>query len=216
MKSNTTIAVLETFDSLATMAQNQAQVSDTLANHARYAMSKIVGFPNTEPSKEQMAQLNEGYHRQYAVSHPNKTYARINESLIEWETLTKEQQSKVKEKLVIGVDYTLAITTQKFAKMKTGKEADPALHAVLKQWRDGLSNYRNAKYKNLVSKCKELMPKAERTRKATEDFIIRIGEVFDALEKSCKIAEGKGDTTANAKLFIQAKIKFLSTYKHAE
>lgn len=207
------IEVKETFDSLKSMAQNQAKVSDALANHARYAMQKIVGFPETEPSKEQLAELNSGYHMQYAENHPPITYARISEALIEMDTLSPEQQSKVKEKLVIGVDYVLSISTQKFAKMKSGKDADPAMHAVLKRWRDGLSNYRTAKLKNLVSKCRELMPKADRTRKPTEDFINRISAMFDSLEKSCKIASGKGDDTANPKQFTQAKIKFMTEYK---
>lgn len=207
------IEVKETFDSLRSMAQNQAKVSDALANHARYAMQKIVGFPETEPSKEQMAELNDGYNKQYAENHPPITYARINEALVSMDTLNPEQQSKVKEKLIIGVDYVLSISTQKFAKMKSGKDADPALHLVLSQWRKGLSNYRSDKYKNLVTKCKSLMPKAERTRKPTEDFIIRIGDMFDALEKSCKVAIGKGDNTANLKKFTQAKLKFMAEYK---
>ena len=211
--AKTVIEVKETFDSLKSMAQNQAKVSDALANHARYAMQKIVGFPETEPSKEQMAELNSGYHSQYAENHSPITYARINEALIEMDTLTPEQQAKVKEKLVIGVDYVLSISTQKFAKMKSGKDADPAMHAVLKRWRDGLSNYRTSKLKNLVSKCRELMPKADRTRKPTEDFINRISAMFDSLEKSCKIASGKGDDTANPKQFTQAKIKFMTEYK---
>ena len=211
--AKTVVEVIENFDSLSAMAQNQAKLSDVLANHARFAMRTIVGFPESEPSKEQMAQLNDGYHKQYAETHPSKTYARLSDALVDMETLSPEQQSKCKEKLVIGVDYVLAISTQKFAKMKSGKDADPAMHAVLKAWRDGLSNYRNAKYKNLVSKCKELMPKSDRTRKPTEDFIIRIGEAFDTLEKSCKIALGKGDNTADPKRFTQAKIKFMAEYK---
>lgn len=207
------IEVREVFTSLSDMAQNQAKLSDVMANHARFAMQKIIGFPESEPSKEQMAELNSGYHKQYAVNHPTKTYARISDALVDFDTLTKEQQAKVKEKLNIGVDYVLAISTQKFAKMKSGKDADPAMHSVLKTWRDGLSNYRNTKYKNLVTKCKELMPKADRTRKPTEDFIIRINEAFDSLEKSCKVASGKGDASANPKQFTQAKIKFLTEYK---
>jgi hypothetical protein len=211
--ANVVIEVKENFDSLESMAQNQARLSDVLANHARYAMKNIVGFPESAPSKEQMAQLNNGYAKTFMDSNPNRTYARIGETLIEFETLMPDQQSKVKEKLVIGLEYSLAISPQKFSKMRTGKDADPSQHAILKVIRDKFSDYKGMKYKNLVSKCKELLPKAKRERNATDDFIIRLSPWFDAMEKTCKIAVGKGDETADAKKFTQAKIKFMIEYK---
>ena len=211
--ANVVIEVKENFDSLESMAQNQARLSDVLANHARYAMKTIVGFPESAPSKEQMAQLNNGYAKCFMDSNPNRTYARIGETLVEFETLTPEQQSKVKEKLVIGLEYSLAISSQKFAKMRTGKDADPSQHAILKVIRDKFSDYKGAKYKNLVAKCKELLPKAKRERNATEEFIVRLTPFFDAMEKTCKIAVGKGDETADVKKFTQAKLKFMAEYK---
>jgi hypothetical protein len=211
--ANVVIEVKENFDSLESMAQNQARLSDVLANHARYAMKTIVGFPESAPSKEQMAQLNNGYAKTFMDSNPNRTYARIGETLVEFETLTPEQQKGVKEKLVIGLEYAMALSPQKFAKMRTGKDSDPSQHAILKVIRDKFSDYKGAKYKNLVAKCKELLPKAKRERNATEDFIVRLTPFFDAMEKTCKIAVGKGDETADVKKFIQAKIKFMTEYK---
>jgi len=211
--ANVVIEVKENFDSLESMAQNQARLSDVLANHARYAMKTIVGFPETAPSKEQKAQLDSGYAKTYMDSNPNRVYARISETLVEFETLTPEQQKGVKEKLVICLEYAMAISPQKFAKMRTGKDADPSQHAILKVIRDKFSDYKGAKYKNLVAKCKELLPKAKRERNATEDFILRLTPFFDAMEKTCKIAVGKGDDTADVKKFLSAKSKFMSEYK---
>ena len=207
------VEVKENFDSLADMAQNQSRISDVLSNHARYAMRTIVGFPDSEPSKEQMAQLTEGYAKTYSESHPSITYVRTSDVLVKWDSLTPEQQSKVKEKLVIGLDFAMAMSSQKFSKLRTGKDADPALHAVMKVWRDGFSDYKSEKYKNLKAKCKELLPKKVVVRTATEDFIDRLGTWFDEMEKSCKIAVGKGDNTADLKKFLSSKSKFMSDYK---
>jgi hypothetical protein len=211
--ANLVIEVKENFDSLESMAQNQARLSDVLANHARYAMKTIVGFPESLPSKEQMAQLNNGYAKTFMDSNPNRVYGRLGDTLQEWETLTPEQQKDVKEKLVIGLEYAMAMSPQKFAKMRTGKDSDPSQHAIVKVIRDKFSDYKGEKFKNLKAKCKELLPKVKRERAVTDDFIVRLTPFFDAMEKTCKIAVGKGDDTADVKKFLSAKSKFMSEYK---
>lgn len=215
--TNTVNAVDLKFKSLSQMAQNQAMLDDTLNSHAEFAIQTIAGFPESKPSDEEMEQLNNGYHKQYQATHPNKVYARVDNALVEFDTLTKEQQAKVKEKITVGVDFALSFTQQAFGKLRSDKEGgDLALHAVLKEWRDNLSDYRNAKFKNLVNKAKAIINKgAKRERKATDDFIVRLKNVFDTLEKQCKTAQGRGDTTADPKLLKQAKLAFMTKYNHS-
>ena len=199
---------MSTITSLKDLGYQQAGTGDSLDQQAEYALSHITGFPDDIPS-EAREMLYEGYRQRKSERNPAKVYAVVNDHYI----LATEEQIKNKkvEKIEIGVAYAFAYSSQEFGKLKN---TNPALHGIIKVIRDDVGDYCSNRLGDLKRACKRILAKrnGNTTTRTTLDFAQSMLKAFEAQEKSVKVKQAKGDTTANSAKFALAVKAFWMTY----
>jgi hypothetical protein len=194
------------FSSLKDMGYQQAKTGDSLTEQAKYAIEKIVGFPQDIPAEAREA-LYAGYQLRYTESHPAEVYAVINGHYVK---PTPEQLSNAKlEKIEVGVAYAYSYSQQEFGKLKT---TNPALHGIVKKWREDVGDYCSNRLGDLKRAATKLLAKDKPRTRTTQDFVESLTKTFGALEKSVKVKQGRGDTTANETKFKVAIKAFWTSY----
>lgn len=198
---------MTTFTSLKDLGYQQASTSDTLESQAQYAIDHIVGFPADVPA-EARAELYEGYRMRCNDNKPPETYAVIDGHYV----LATEEHKKNKkvEKVEIGVAYAFSYTSQEFGKLAN---TNPALHGIVKKWRDAVIDYCSNRLGDLKSKAKKILNKGQPSSRTTLDFSQSMTNVFTAQEKSVKVKQAKGDSTADPVKFKIAVTAFWKAYK---
>lgn len=199
---------MSTITSLKDLGYQQAGTGDSLDQQAEYALTHITGFPD-DISSEAREMLYEGYRQRKNERNPAKTYAVVNDHYI----LATEEQMKNKkvEKIEIGVAYAFAYSSQEFGKLKN---TNPALHSIIKVIRDDVGDYCSNRLGDLKRACKRILAKrnGNTTTRTTLDFAQSMLKAFEAQEKSVKVKQAKGDTTANSAKFALATKAFWMTY----
>jgi len=194
------------YASLSDLGYSQATTSDTLSDQARFAIDNIVGFPADIPA-ESKAELYKGYQRRYSETHPAVVYAVINGHYV---VATPEHiANKAVEKIEVGVDYVLSYSSQEFGKLKS---TEPEKHAVISKVRGEVLDYCSNRLGDLKRAADKILNKDKPRTRTTLDFIDSMEKVFSAQEKSVKVKEGKGDTTASVAKFRLAQKAFWTTY----
>ena len=198
---------MTTFTSLKDLGYQQASTSDTLESQAQYAIDHIAGFPADVPA-EARAEIYEGYRLRCNDNKPPVTYAVIDGHYV----LATEEHKKNKkvEKIEVGVAYAFSYTSQEFGKMAN---TNPALHGLVKKWRDDVADYCSNRLGDLKSKANKLLKKGQPSTRNTLDFSQSMTNVFTAQEKSVKVKQAKGDTTADPAKFKIAVTAFWKAYK---
>ncbi len=111
----------------------------------------------------------------------------------------------------IDVNVAMAYSGQAFGKMK---DENPALHGLLKQWRERFSKYSSNCMADLKTACKRILNESNpRDRSANKAFTEAITTAFDGLDKRSKVAQGRGDTSADPVKFRMAVDAFWKVYK---
>ena len=199
---------MSTITSLKDLGYQQAGTGDSLDQQAEYALAHISGFPDDIPS-EARESLYEGYRMRHSERHPAKVYAVVNDHYV---LATPEQIKNAKvEKIEIGVAYAFAYSSQEFGKLKN---TNPALHGIIKVIRDDVADYCSNRLGDLKRACKKILAKRNgtTTTRTTLDFAQSMLKAFEAQEKSVKVKQGKGDTTANSAKYALAVKAFWTTY----
>ena len=197
---------MSTISSLKDLGYQQAKTGDSLETQAKFALDNIKGFPEDVPSEAKDA-LYDGYRMRYSERKPAVMYAVINDHYV---IATPEQvQNKKIEKIEIGVAYAFAYSSQEFGKMKN---TNPALHGIIKVIRDDVADYCSNRLGDLKRASKKLIAKKDGTTRTTLDFAQSMLKAFEAQEKSVKVKQAKGDTTANSAKFALAVKSFWTTY----
>ena len=197
---------MSTISSLKDLGYQQAKTGDSLETQAKFALDNIKGFPDDVPSEAKDA-LYDGYRMRYSERKPAVMYAVINDHYV---IATPEQvQNKKIEKIEIGVAYAFAYSSQEFGKMKN---TNPALHGIIKVIRDDVADYCSNRLGDLKRASKKLIAKKDGTTRTTLDFAQSMLKAFEAQEKSVKVKQAKGDTTANSAKFALAVKSFWTTY----
>lgn len=197
---------MSTISSLKDLGYQQAKTGDSLETQAKFALDNIKGFPDDVPSEAKDA-LYDGYRMRYSERKPAVMYAVINDHYV---IATPEQvQNKKIEKIEIGVAYAFAYSSQEFGKMKN---TNPALHGIIKIIRDDVADYCSNRLGDLKRASKKLIAKKDGTSRTTLDFAQSMLKAFEAQEKSVKVKQAKGDTTANSAKFALAVKSFWTTY----
>jgi hypothetical protein len=153
--------------SLTDLGYRQGATRDALQNQARYAIDNIVGFPEEidDTSKEK---LEKGYMLRYNDNYPAKTYGIVDGNYLDFANLDKDAQSKIKEKVEIGVDVVFSYTQQEYGKLKS---TDPAKYAAFKPWREAFIDYRSGCLNDLKAAARKLLKKKDGTERAANlDF----------------------------------------------
>jgi hypothetical protein len=197
---------MSTITSLKDLGYQQAKTGDSLETQAQFALEKITGFPEDVPS-EAREMLYEGYRMRYSERKPAVMYAIINDHYV----LATDEQIKNKkvEKIEMGVAYAFAYSSQEFGKLKN---TNPALHGIIKTIRDDVGDYCSNRLGDLRRAAKKLISKKEGGTRTTLDFAQSMLKAFEAQEKSVKVKQAKGDTTANSAKFALAVKSFWMTY----
>ena len=195
--------------SLRDLAYNQAKAGDTVIDQAKLAIESIAGFP-ADISSEAKAELYEGYQLRFNENQPPKLYAVVSGHYV-LATPEHEKNKKV-EKVEIGVAFAFSFTSQEFGKLKG---TNPALHGIVAQVRSKFSDYASNKLGDLKKAAKKILDEREgkTTQRQTLDFVESMTKIFSAQEKSVKVKQDRGDTTANALKYKQAVDAFWKTYK---
>jgi hypothetical protein len=201
---NDTVTV---FSSLKDLGYQQAKTGDSLTEQAAYAISKIVGFP-TDISPEARAELCAGYQMRYSEKHPADTYAVIDGNYVQ--ATPEHEKNKKVEKISIGVDFAYSLSSQEFGKLKN---TNPALHSIVKVWRDNVSDYCSNRLGDLKGAAAKLLKKDSPSHRLTLDFVESMTKVFDTQAKSVKVKESKQDSTANSVKYKMAVDAFWKAYK---
>ena len=199
---------MSTFSSLKDLGYQQAQTGDSLETQGEFALDNIKGFPE-EISTEDRESLYEGYRLRHSERHPAKVYAVVNDHYV---LATPEQIKNAKvEKVEMGVAYAFAYSSQEFGKLKN---TNPALHGIIKVIRDDVADYCSNRLGDLKRACKRILAKrnGNTTTRTTLDFAQSMLNAFEAQEKSVKVKQAKGDTTANSAKYALAVKSFWMTY----
>jgi hypothetical protein len=192
--------------SLKDLGYQQAKTGDSLETQAQFALDNITGFPEDVPSEAKEA-LYDGYRMRYSERKPATMYAVINDHYV----LATEEHLKNKkvEKVEMGVAYAFSYSSQEFGKLKN---TNPALHGIIKTIRDDVADYCSNRLGDLKRAAKRLITKSDGSSRTTLDFAQSMLKAFDAQEKSVKVKQAKGDTTADSAKFALAVKSFWMTY----
>ena len=196
-KSANAVEVKDSITSLKDGAYKQALASDRMRGVARYVMDQCKAFPEALPD-EVKAELNEGYRLRFNEVNKPDTYAIVNDHYILIDGSNPDLDTR--EKVIIGVDYSMSFSQQQYGKLKN---ENPYLHAIIKGWRDRVNTYCSNRLGDLKRQARAILNEGKtRERGATADFATRITQVFKGdkgLIQMCKNAVARGDTTADEK-----------------
>lgn len=193
--------------SLRDLAYNQAKAGDTIVDQARIAIDTIVGFPNDVPA-EAKAELYAGYQMRFNENKPPKAYAIIDGHYVQ--ASPEHLANKKVEKIEVGVAYAFSYSSQEFGKLAN---TNPALHGLVKKIRSDFSDYASNRLGDLKRTAKKLLNEGKTAQRQTLDFVESMTKIFEAQEKSAKVKQGRGDTTADAVKFKTAVTAFWKAYK---
>ena len=195
------------YKSLRDMGYAQAKTGDSLAAQAQYALGAIAGFPASIPP-ESRAELYSGYQLRFNENNPPVTYAVINGH---YTLATGDQLSNTKvEKIDVGVAYAFSYSQQEFGKLAN---TNPALHKLVKTWRDNANDYCSNRLGDLKKAATKLLNAGKTQQRQTHDFIESMTKLFEAQAKSVKVKAGRGDSTASEAKYKAAVAAFWKAYK---
>jgi len=201
------------YNNLSDMSYDQAISVERAQKQARFALDKIVGFPE-ECSDSARAELNEGWIKRFKINNPEVTYAKIDGNYV---LVTPENSDRVAnvEKCLMSVDIALSFTTHEFGRLN--ETHDPTFKSLVQDWRKRSSDYCSGNYKRLVAEAKKILANGKsRDRGATKTITERIDAWFSDMDKSVGVANKRGDPTANVDRFSKAKIAFLAVWNHQD
>lgn len=195
------------YKSLRDMGYAQAKTGDSLAEQAQFALDNIPSFPADIPA-EARAELYSGYQLRFNENRPPVTYAVINGH---YTLATGEQLSNTKvEKIDVGVAYAFSYSSQEFGKLAS---TNPALHGLLKKWRDDVNDYCSNRLGDLKRAATKLLNAGKTQQRQTHDFVESMTKLFEAQAKSVKVKAGRGDSTASEAKYKLAVAAFWKAYK---
>ena len=180
---------------------------DSLVSQAQYALDNFAGFPESI-ADETKSDLYSGYQMRFAENNPAKVYAVVNDHYV----LATDEQIKNKkiEKIEIGVAYAYSYSSQEFGKLKN---TNPALHSLVKVYRDKFTTYASNKLGDLKREAKKILNAGKTSTRSTLDFTESMTKVFDAQDKSVKVKQDRGDATADLAKYRVAVKAFWTAYK---
>ena len=188
-----------------------AKKSDASRLDGAWALDNIPNFL-TEPPKEALGELKEGFRQRYSETHPDIAYAVVDGNYIPRDQLPAD--AKVMENVNIGVAYAFSFTQQAYGALKAD---DLPKYQLLQDLRDKVNKY----CFNCLSDLKAAARKVEKqrnpetsTRAATLAFGEYMSKQFESWSQRCKTAEARGnDPTADSTALREARIAFMVAYE---
>ena len=188
-----------------------AKKSDASRLDGAWALDNIQNFL-TEPPKEALSELKEGFRQRYSETHPDTAYAVVDGNYIPRDQLPPD--AKVLENVNIGVAYAFSFTQQAYGALKA---EDLPKYQLLQDLRDRVNKYCSnclADLKAAARKVEKQRNPESSTRAATLAFGEFLDKQFDAWNQRCKTAEARGnDPTADSRALREAIIAFKVKYE---
>ena len=188
------------FKSLLQASSIFAQEDDSKLIPARFIFEQIPTYLEKDGiSSEHRAEMTAGFQIHYYKTHPAVKYC-----VVDGNYLPADSYPKGIEFVMVGPELSMSYSTHEFGKL--GDTHSPQYKALVKGYRDAVSNYVGNKRIALTAAIKALIPAAERQRGLTAEFADRVKTVVDDLRVKCKTANTRGDPTADMiKFEIAAK-----------
>jgi hypothetical protein len=199
--------------SLRDAGYQQAVTSDATTNLVRFVMKHVPDFPESI-TDEAKAELVSGYQLRFTENNPDVEYAVIDGNYLPISTLSDVPEKT--ERVKIGSGFAMSFTQQAFGSLKNDKSPtyNPALHAIVKEWRNRVNKYCSNRFKDLVSAAKRILNEGkDRTRAQADIFSDYLVKTFETMQTRCKVSKvQRSDESANEKLFIAAKVAFFAKW----
>lgn len=176
-----------------------ARVNDSTKLIAQFVVEQCPGFLSEVPA-ETKSELYAGFQLRYAELHPTETY-RVGDT----GALIADPAGNIN----VDVNVAMAYSGQAFGKMR---EENPALHGILKGWREDFQKYASNRLADLKRAVKDLQAPGARQRAANKDFADAVKDAFESLDKRVKTAQSRSDTTADPVKFRMARDAFWKAY----
>ena len=200
-----------TYKSYRDFGYSVAKKSDASRLDGAWALDNIPNFL-TEPPKEALSELKEGFRQRYSETHPDVEYAVVDGNYIPRDQLPPD--AKVLENVKIGVAYAFSFTQQEFGALKAN---DLPKYQLMQDLRDKVNKY----CFNCLSDLKAAARKVEKqrnpessTRAANLAFCEFVDKQFTAWMQRCKTAEARGtDPSADSNALREAIIAFKVKYE---
>jgi len=205
------VAVATTFASITDIGLQHGKADNTAKSCASAALDMIAGFPDLKKvSEENIDSLKAGYSLAYKEIFKAKMYASINGHFVE-ATQAHEKNDKV-EKLVLGFDYCINLSSHEMATMFKDQ---PEKKAAIAKVRSDHSKYVSKRMERLVTLAKEILAERSGEKKTREESVFEksLKTFFDAKTKSVKVRQTAGDATANPARYLTAVEAFWKAYK---
>lgn len=203
--------------SLTDLGYRQAGGRDALRKQAQYAIDNIVGFP-AEIDDTSKGLLERGYMMRFNDNRPPKTYGIVDGNYLDFDNLDPDAQSKVKEKVEIGVDVVFSYTQQEYGKLKS---TDPAKYAAFKPWRDGFTDYKSGCLSDLKAAARKLLKAKDGAERAPnldfgewierKDGTETVGVLVDMMTR-CRTASKRKDATADLERLTKSIAAFKAVW----
>jgi hypothetical protein len=188
--------------SLTDLGYRQGATRDALQNQARFAIDNIVGFPE-EIDDASKGMIEKGYMMRYNDNYPAKVYGIVDGNYLDFANLDKDAQSKVKERVEIGVDVVFSYTQQEYGKLKS---TDPAKYAAFKPWREAFIDYKSGCLNDLKAMARKLLKVKDGVERAPNldfaEYIYRkegteVKGILEDMLTRCRTASKRKDATAD-------------------
>lgn len=203
--------------SLTDLGYRQGATRDALRYQAQYAIDHVVGFPE-ELDDTSKALIEKGYMMRFNGNRPAKVYGIVDGNYLDFANLDQDAQSKVKEKVEIGVDVVFSYTQQEYGKLKS---TDPAKYNAFKPWRDAFTDYKSGCMADLKAMARKLLKVKDGAERAPNldfaEYIYRKegtenkGILEDMLTR-CRTANKRKDATADLDRLNKAVVAFKSVW----
>lgn len=110
----------------------------------------------------------------------------------------------------MNINAAMSYSAQEFGKMR---ERDPALHGIVKPFRDRFSTYVSNSMADLKTAIRRIANEGKtRERAANKGFREAVTAAFDSLDKRVKTAKDRGDTEADPVKYRVARDAFWKAY----
>lgn len=206
-----TAQVATSFTSLKDLGYQQAGNFEKSISMAQHALDNIAGFPK-DIATEAKDELYEGYRMRFSENNPAVMYAVINDHYVK--ATPEHIAAKNVEKIEIGVAYAFSYSSQEFGKLKN---TQPALHALIEVIRTKCNTYCSNRLGDLKRAANAILNKDKpRERTANKDFAEFVTAwMNDAAPTRLISAKNRGDASADAKKFNEAKVAFMVKWNAA-
>jgi len=167
---------------------------------AQYVLEQCPTFLDTVPD-EVKAELFAGFQLRHYELTGNKTY-RMGDT----GALIPDPDGGIE----VNTNVAMAYTSQAFGQLR---KDDPALHGLIEVSRKAFSKYASNCMADLRSACKRLLTDDQpRERAVNKGFNQAVTDAFDGLDKRAKVAQARGDDSADPVRFRMAVDAFWKAY----